>query len=146
MALYVSEARRARRTFIIAVCVGVSALVIGWAVGRQQVPNITERVSEVRSDAKRIAAALERLDIEYEQVLAGKDSLQAGVLDPVASDVRTPLQRTLDRAPWVTAAQRASVLDVLAAVESAAKRKVSVDEFRTALRAGGQQIRTLAGA
>ena len=107
MALYISAGRRFRRTLVIAVAAAVVAFAIGWLIGHQQVPSIAERVTEVQQDGESQATGLERLSIEYEQVLAGTDDLDSSVLQPL-DDLRTELQSTMDRAPWLTSAQRGS--------------------------------------
>ena len=114
MALYVSAGRRFRRTLVIAVGVGDRrASSLGWLIGRQQVPSIDDRVAERPSrTADSAATGLERLDIEYEQVLAGTDDLDTSVLQPL-DELRTDLQATMDQAPWLTAATRATLLDAL---------------------------------
>lgn len=145
MALYVSSARRARRTAIIALGAAVVALVIGWAIGRAQIPSIESRVSEVQADAERIATNVERLDIEYEQALANTgDSVIAGVVSPLNGD-RLELQHTMDRAPWITTVQRSAVLDALANVESGAKGRIPLTEFRERTTAAGKLIRSTLG-
>ena len=146
MALYVSEAKRLRRVVVVAATVGVVALAIGWAIGRQQIASIDERVREVQTEGARVASAVERLDIEYEQVLSGNgDSIAQGVIAPLA-EVRAILQKTLDRAPWVTVQQRAAILDALAQVDSDANAKVDADAFRAALKNASTLIRTTMGA
>ena len=146
MALYVSEAKRLRRVVVVAATVGVVALAIGWAIGRQQIASIDERVREVQTEGARVASAVERLDIEYEQVLsANGDSIAQGVIAPLA-EVRAILQKTLDRAPWVTAQQRAAILDALAQVDSDANAKVDADAFRASLKNASTLIRTTMGA
>ena len=146
MALYVSEAKRLRRVVVAATVVGVIALAIGWVVGRQQVASIDERVREVQVEGARVASAVERLDIEYTQVLSGNgDSIAQGVIAPLA-EARTILQKTLDRAPWVTTQQRAAILDSLAQVESDANAKVDADAFRASLQNAATLIRTTMGA
>ena len=146
MALYVSEAKRLRRVVVVAATVGVIALVVGWAIGHQQVASIDERVREVQTEGARVASAVERLDIEYEQVLSGNgDSIAHGVIAPLA-EVRAILQKTLDRAPWVTTQQRAAILDALAQVDSDANAKVDVDAFRGSLKNASTLIRATMGA
>ena len=128
MALYVSAARRLRRTIVIAAVVGVVAFALGWLTGREQVPSIDHRVSQVQAAAGDIATGLERLDIEYEQVLDGTDALDASVLTPL-DELRTDLQSTMDRAPWLSVEQRAAVLDLVAQARQAAVDGVSLDAF-----------------
>jgi hypothetical protein len=130
MALYISAGRRFRRTLVIALGAAIVALVVGWAIGRQQVPSITARVRAVQQDAERAATALERLGIEYEQVLAGTDDLDTSVLQPL-DELRTDLQSTMDQAPWLSAATRATLLDAVSEVRQLAVDGVPLEEFTT---------------
>jgi len=142
MALYVSKARRARRTTIICVVVAIVAGALGWAIGHSQVPSVDDRVASVRTDADRIATDISRLDIEYQQALAGKgDSVAAGVLTPL-HDEQTALQHTMDRAPWLAAARRSAMLDSVVAAEQAARDHVTLEQFRVRLTAAAKLIRT----
>jgi hypothetical protein len=141
MALYVSKARRARRTTIVCVLVAIVAGGLGWAIGHGQVPSVDERVQSVRSDADRIATDISRLDIEYQQALAGQgDSVTAGVLTPLR-DEQTALQHTMDRAPWLAAARRSEMLDSVVAAEQAARDHVTLEEFRARLTTSAKLIR-----
>lgn len=147
MALYISAARRRRRTVAVAVAVGLVAVAVGWLIGRQQVPSIDDRVAEVQRDAGSIAAGIERLDIEYEQVLTGasSDPVATSVVAPL-DDLRTQLQHTLDRAAWVTTPQRSALLDSLAAARQAALDQVELDPFRALLDDAAAQVRATLGA
>jgi len=143
MALYVSAARRTRRIIVAATATLVVGLGVGYAVGREQVPSIEDRVVAVRTDAADIATGIERLDIEYEQAIGGSgDSISAGVLSPLAED-RTKLQELLDTAPWVTSADRAAMLDGLAALEAAATDRADLETFRTRANEAGATIRSV---
>ena len=146
MALYISSGRRMRRTIISTAIAAVVALALGVVIGRQQVPSIADRVRQVQTAASDVAIGVERLDIEYEQTLdsSGNDSVQAGVLTPL-DELRTRLQATFDRAPWLTSQQRAAVLDDLAEVAAAAKAGVNLDTFRTTAQTAGANIRTTLG-
>jgi outer membrane murein-binding lipoprotein Lpp len=147
MALYVSQRTRQRNLLIAVVSAAVLAGGLGVVVGRQQVPSISERVSKVSTNANDVATGVERLDIEYEQVLSGGgDTVEAGVLEPLRS-LRVQMQRTLDEAPWVSARERRDVIDSFSAIESAAKNRVPVAAFDTVLQTSGAIIRTtVAGA
>lgn len=145
MALYVSAGTRLRRAVIVAVVTGLVALTLGWLIGRQQVSSVDDRVSSVQTDAKDIATGIERLDIEYEQVLAGAgDTVEAGVVEPL-DGLRTKLVDTMDRAPWLAAAQRATLLDQLADIEASAKRSVPLADFQALLAAAGGAVRSTFG-
>jgi hypothetical protein len=146
MALYVSAGTRRRRAVIVAVVTGMLALALGWLVGRQQVPSVDERVASVQTDANDVATGIERLDIEYEQVLAGAgDTVDAGVVEPLAG-LRDQLIDTMDRAPWLAQGQRTVLLDELAEIESAAKRSVPLAQFQALLAQAGTDVRTTFGA
>lgn len=140
MALYVSAGTRRRRAVVAVVVAAVVAFGIGLIVGRQQVPSVDEQVNRVRSHAADIATGIERLDIEYEQVLAGQDTAQGGVIEPL-DDLRRDLQSTLDDAPWIGASTRTALLDALAAIESGATAKVPLADMQALLAEAGTTIR-----
>jgi len=140
MALYISAGRRFRRTLVIAVAAAVVAFAIGWLIGHQQVPSIAERVTEVQQDGESQATGLERLSIEYEQVLAGTDDLDSSVLQPL-DDLRTELQSTMDRAPWLTSDQRAAMLDAVSQVRQNAVDGVPLESFTASATAAATLIR-----
>ena len=145
MALYVSAGRRTRRTVIIAAVASLIALVVGWSIGRQQAPAIADRVATVQSQAELEATGLERLGIEYEQVLSGSDDLDSSVIQPLDA-VRADLQATMDRAPWLTAARRAALLDAVSQVRQAAIEGAPLDEFNSATLAAAALLRQELGA
>ena len=140
MALYISAGRRFRRTLVIAVAAAVVAFAIGWLIGHQQVPSIAERVTEVQQDGEGQATGLERLSIEYEQVLAGTDDLDSSVLQPL-DDLRTELQSTMDRAPWLTSDERAAMLDAVSQVRQNAVDGVPLESFTASATAAATLIR-----
>ena len=145
MALYVSAGARRRRAIIAALVTGLIALALGWVIGRQQVPSIGERVTQVQADANDVATGIERLDIEYEQVLTGTgDTVDAGVIAPL-DGLRDQLIDTMDRAPWLAQAQRSALLDQLAEIEASAKRSVPLADFRTLLTDAGTSVRATFG-
>jgi hypothetical protein len=145
MALYVSAGTRRRRAVVTAVVTGVVALALGWLVGRQQVPSIDERVASVHADANDVATGIERLDIEYEQVLTGAgDTVEAGVVAPLAG-LREALIDAMDRAPWLAPSQRGALLDQLAEIESAAKRSVPLADLQALLVDAGAAVRSTFG-
>jgi hypothetical protein len=144
MALYVSVATRRRRAVVAVAVAAVVAFGLGWLIGRQQVPSVDTRVSEVRTQAAEIATGLERLDIEYEQVLTGGDSAQEGVIDPL-DDLRTELIGVLDDAPWIATPTRAELLDSLAAVESSVQASATLDEVRAELGESAAAVRATFG-
>lgn len=147
MAIYVSAAQRLRRTVVIAVVAALVAFVVGWAVGRQQVPSIDDRVESVQRRAGDLATNIERLDIEYEQIVSGgdaaasgTDSVEAGVIAPL-DDLRSELQALMDDAPWLASTQRSALLDAVAEVRSEALDGVPLDTFVAAAATASDLVR-----
>ena len=128
MALYVSARKRRTRAVVACIVVGLLAFGVGWLFGRQQMPSVSERIANVQDDAAAVATGLERLDVEYANVLAGTDSLDQAVLKPIDQTV-TRAQHALDDAPWVTAVQRAAILDALAKTRQSAVAEEPQDTF-----------------
>ena len=98
-------------------------------------PSIDDRVASVQDRAGDLATNIERLDIEYEQVVvggdaeaSGTDSVEAGVIAPL-DDLRTELQSVMDDAPWLGTTQRSAMLDALAEMRSEALDGVPLDTF-----------------
>ena len=145
MALYVSAGTRRRRSVIAVVVSAVLAFALGLLIGRQQVPSVDEQVRSVRTHAADIATGIERLDIEYEQVLAGDDTAEGGVIEPL-DDLRRDLQSSLDDAPWIATAVRTELLDSLAAIESGARAEVPLGDMQALLSDAGAKIRVAFGA
>jgi hypothetical protein len=145
MALYVSNRTRWRRMITAVVVSSALTGTLGVLIGRQQVPSVAEQVQSVKREAGEIATGVERLDIEYDQVLAGEgDSVKAGVIEPLAG-LRTRIQAAFDRSPWIAGARRAEVLDSFAAIEAAANQRVSTDAFTASLKSTGSLIRQTFG-
>jgi hypothetical protein len=141
MALYVSVGTRRRRALVAIVVAALVAFGLGWLIGRQQVPSVEQRVTDVRQAAAEIATGIERLDIEYEQVLNGDDTVQGGVIEPL-DGLRSDLIATMDDAPWIASATRASLLDSLAAVESAVNATAPLPDVQLTLTEAATQVRT----
>jgi hypothetical protein len=141
MALYVSVGTRRRRALVAIVVAALLAFGLGWLIGRQQVPSVEQRVTDVRQAAAEIATGIERLDIEYEQVLNGDDTVQGGVIETL-DGLRSDLIATMDDAPWIASATRAALLDSLAAVESAVNATAPLPDVQLALTDAATQVRT----
>lgn len=140
MALYVSKAARQRK-LVLAVLVGaVLAFVVGLLIGRSMTSSVSDQVSSVRRSADHVATAVERLDIEYAQVLEGTDDLHQSVLKPI-DELRQELQSTMERAPWLASAQRSTMLDAIAKVRSSAEGRASADEFDATLTEAAATVR-----
>ena len=144
MALYISASRRFRRTLAIACIAAIVALAVGWLIGRQQVPSVTERVTEVQAEAAREATGLERLGIEYEQVLSGTDDFTTSVLTPL-DELRADLQATMDRAPWINAEDRSVLLDAVSEARQLAVERAPLDAFTTSASAAAALVQQSLG-
>jgi hypothetical protein len=144
MALYISAGRRRRRTVAVAVAVGVLAFVAGLLIGRQQVPSVADRIHSVQGDAGRVATGLERLDTEYAKVLAGTDTLAGAVLAPIDSVISTA-QQALNDAPWITAQERAALVDALTTTRASAEATDPADIFDQHLKDTADLVRTTFG-
>lgn len=144
MALYVSVSRRFRRLVAIAVAVGLATFFLGWLIGRQQVPSIDERVTQVQTSADDIATGLERLGIEYEQVITGVDDLDGSVIVPL-DDLRMGLQSTMNRAPWLSSDERASALDAVASVRRSALDREPLEQFTAVAIDAATTVRSMFG-
>ena len=142
MALYVSPAKRFGLTLLVCAAVAVFAAVLGWAIGRNQVPSVDERVQGVQSAAARVATDITRLDIEYPQALAGGDDGIAGSVLPPLDDELTELRQLIRRAPWLRPAQRNGVIEAVLAAKTAARNRVTPRQFRARLQDAAQSIRT----
>jgi hypothetical protein len=144
VALYISAGRRRRRAVIAAVVVGVLAFTAGLLVGRQQVPSVADRISRVQGDAGQVATGLERLDTEYANALAGTDTLDGAVLAPI-DDVIATAQRALQQAPWITAQERAAVVQALTTTRASAEAHDPADVFDRHLKDTAALVRTTFG-
>jgi hypothetical protein len=140
MALYVSVGTRRRRAVVAVLVAAVVAFALGLLIGRQQVPSVDQRISDVRTSAADIATGIERLDIEYEQVLKGGDTATGGVIQPL-DDLRTTLIATLDHAPWIATSARSGLLDQLAEIESEVNANAPLDQVRASLHQAGDAVR-----
>ena len=146
MALYVSSARRLQRTVAVAVVAALAAFLVGWLYGRQQVPSVDNRVAESHTAAADIATGIDRLDIEYQQVLDGADgeTVERGVLQPL-DELRADLQQAMDRAPWITGTQRSAALDAVLAVAESARAGQTIEQFRATADHASATVRTTFG-
>jgi len=145
MAVYVSVAKRRRRTVIWATATLVIGLVVGFAIGTTRTTSIDDRVRGVQTDASDIATRLVALDIEYRDGLnGGADSLDASVIEPLG-EIQTDTVRLLNRAPWVTTDQRGAVLDKVARLVVLAKARTPADDYLAALNDAASLVRATFG-
>ena len=109
-------------------------------------PSVSAQVAAAQADGQELATRLEALPIEYDQALAGtgEDTIQGGTLDALDGIQRDTI-RTMDRAPWIQAAERAKVLDAIAATSQAARDRATSPAFLAAVTAAAAEVRTAFG-
>jgi hypothetical protein len=146
VALYIPASRRRRNAILLAVGCAVVALVLGYLIGRQATPSVSAQVAAAQTDGQELATRLEALPIEYDQALAGtgEDTIQGGTLDAL-DGIQHDTIRTMDRAPWIQAAERAKVLDAIAATSQAARDRATSPVFLAAVTAAAAEVRTAFG-
>jgi len=108
VALYVPQARRRRRTLLLAVVTAVVGGTLGVTIGRYTAPDVSDRVRSVRDQARQTASGLEVISLH-----TGVGAVGAGGTDLVLARTSRELAREFDRAPWVDPGQRRVVLDAL---------------------------------
>ncbi|MGE0307881.1 MAG: hypothetical protein AB7N61_00190 [Acidimicrobiia bacterium] len=142
MAVYVSRAQRKRKAIILAVATALIGLVLGWVIGRSQVPTIGSRVTSVQESAGELASRIDALTIEYRQAIEGQgDTIQGGVLDAI-DGIRSDTLHELDRAPWITQDDRDALTDAITALGAAAKNEVPVTQFEEQATSTSALLRT----
>jgi hypothetical protein len=145
MAVYVSVARRRRRTVLWAIATLVIGLLVGFAVGTTRTKSVDDRVQSVHADADQIAARLVALDIEYRDALGGgSDDFDTSVIQPLGK-IQSDAVHLLDRAAWINPDQRGEVLDELAKLVVLAKARTAADEFLAALNDAASSVRSTFG-
>ena len=143
MALYVPAARRRRRVIIFTVAALVVGLVLGLLVGRVTAPTVDDRIASVRKDAQQTAAGLRVIAIHDESNTVSNQSANSGA-DLVLKETRSELEHDFGRAPWITLAQRETLLKALDELEAQPDR--TSDAFGTAAEALAHQIEEAFGA
>ena len=145
MAVYVSVARRRRRTVLWAIATLVIGLVLGFAVGATRTKSVEDRVQSVHVDADDLATRLVALDIEYRDAFGGgSDSFDASVIQPLAK-IQSGTVHLLDRAAWLGPDRRGEVLDELAQIVGLAKAHTNAHEFLTGLNRAAALVRATFG-
>jgi hypothetical protein len=147
MVRYIPPARRRRRIAAAALASLVVGMVAGVLIGRATTTTAGEQISAVRDEAAAIATRVQALTIEYDQAIAAQgDTIQAGVLDPLAGII-ADAQRTMVKAAWLGTDDRAAVEAALDAVRRGAVDQVDSARFATLTSAAATVIgRQLGGA
>lgn len=146
MALYISPARRRRRTLLLSGSMLVGGLVVGFASGRWSAPSTAEAIQSSRLAGEQLAARVQALTIEYEQALAGQgDTVQGGVLDALTS-IESDTASAERVARWIDSRDRAKVAAALTAVRQGASNRVANDQFAALTDEAATTLRDTFGA
>jgi len=147
MALYVSAARRRRRTIVVGGVALVVGLLAGWLIGRTAGSSAEDEVKARQVDAEQLVARLDGLDLEYQQTAtggaSGSDAVK-GSLD-AAKEIATDADALLARMPWVAQAERTSTVGLVDAVRQAVELGATPAEVTAAVAQADQALRAAAG-
>lgn len=147
MALYVSAARRRRRTLVVGAIALVVGLLLGWLIGRTTGSTVDDEVKARQNDAEQLVARLDGLDLEYQQTAAGGASssdARKGSLD-AASAIAADTDALMARMPWVARAERTATVQVVDGVRRAVEAGAPPDEVTAAVAQADQAVRAAAG-
>ena len=147
MALYISAARRRRRTIVVgAAALGVG-LLAGLVIGRALGSSTEDDVAARQLDAQQLIARLDGLDLEYQQTAGGgaggSDALQGSV--DAARSIVADTPGLLAQMPWVPPAEGKNVVASVAAVANAVEGGAPPEEVSTAVAAADAALRSAAG-
>ena len=101
MALYVPAGARTRRLVLVGAAALVVGVVLGYVLGRASAPTFADQVADVQELATAAATALERLPIEYEQLLDGGGGESADTLIDALDSARSQLADAYAAAIWL---------------------------------------------
>lgn len=130
MALYVSAGTRRRRFVLAIIGALVVGLILGLVIGRTSAPTIDGRVRAVRAEAADAATALQRLPIEYSQVLGQAGGESTATIAAAVDSARGQLERTYDKAVWLGADARGATTKAFDAVAAAVRARVDAEGFQ----------------
>ena len=146
MALYISARKRRTRAVIVAVVVGLLAFGLGLLVGRQQVPSVGDRISRRPAGRRRGGHRPGTAGRRVRQGARRHRLTRSGRAGADRPDRCTRAQHALDDAPWITAAQRAAILDALAQTRQSAVAGDPQDMFVAHLQDTAALVRSTFGA
>jgi len=147
MALYVSPARRRRRTLVVGAIALVVGLLLGWLVGRTTGSSADDEVKARQDDVERLVARLDGLDLEYQQTGAGGASgsdARQGSID-AASAIAADTDALLARMPWVALTERAATVQAVDDVRRAVEAGAPPDQVSATVARADQAVRAAAG-
>ncbi|MCU1496286.1 MAG: hypothetical protein JWM47_239 [Acidimicrobiales bacterium] len=116
MALYVTAGARRRRTIVISVATMAAGLVFGLLIGRATAPTANDRIRSIQTDARQTASGLRVISLHDESGAISTAAPGDGGVRLVLARTRAELTDELDRAIWVSGAQRRQLLGGLDAL------------------------------
>ncbi len=137
MALYIPASNRRRRTVLIGVAALVIGLVLGVVAGRSTAPTVADKISSVRSDARRTAANL-RVIVLHDQQGISSETGGGGTDIQAREHAQGGRQAEFAAAAWLSQADKDAVIASLDALT--ARTDKSSAEFATATDALAKQI------
>jgi hypothetical protein len=143
MAVYAGSAKRKRTTGVVAVAALVVGLVIGLLIGQATGQSVDDKIKEGRDGGRDLVTSLQVLPLEYSQALSGSEGT-AQIGDTVAR-TSAQLKDALDGAPWLGPTQRSLATSAVAAVRTAAAKKVSAAEFQTVVDSSSRALQQAFG-
>ena len=147
MALYVSAARRRRRTVVVGVVALAVGLLAGLVIGRSLGSSAGDDVAARQRDAEQLIARLDGLDLEYQQTAGGgaggSDAFQGSVA--AARSIAADAPGLLARMPWVPSAEGENVVALVVAVATAVEGGAPPEAVTEAVTAADVALRSAAG-
>jgi len=147
MALYVSAARRRRRTLVVGAVALVVGVLLGWLIGRATGSSADDEVKARQNDAEQLVARLDGLDLEYQQTAAGgtsgSDAVQGSV--DAAKAIAADVDALLARMPWVAPAERTATVQAVDGVRRAVEAAAAPDTVSAAVDQADRAVRAAAG-
>lgn len=145
MALYVPAGARTRRLVLVGVAALVVGLLLGYLVGRASSPGLPDEVAAVQDLAADAATALERLPIEYEQLLAGEGGESTDTLIDAIERARTQLDIAYTAAIWLPDDSSAATDVTFDGLVVAVEDSIPADAFASGIAEAVGQIESAFG-
>ena len=140
MAVYVSSARKKRRSILLVAAALLLGLVLGIVLGRATASGVSDAVASSQARGQELAAGLRTLPFEYEQLRSGNGSKdQASFLDAV-DRIAARVPADLARAPWVGPQAKSNLLVAVENVRRAARIDTPPEAFRNNVEAAARAV------
>lgn len=133
MAIYVADSTRQRRLLGIAGACLIAGLVVGGAVGRATTSSLEDRVREVKAQAEDAVTALQRLPIEYEQMLAGDGGESQDTVQNAIDSAQDQLREAYSDAIWIGSGAPAGTDAKFVVLSEVVHLAGSAEDFSTAV-------------